>query len=87
MRSRSESRINDQSPHHPANLLEMETCDERGWIELSEGSRLSDALKEIKMPMAVARAFLICINGTLITKDVELVDGDGIAFFPIPSGG
>lgn len=71
----------------PPTFWKWKPVDERGWIELSEGSRLSDALKEIKMPMAVARAFLICINGTLITKDVELVDGDGIAFFPIPSGG
>ncbi len=61
--------------------------DERGWVELNEGAKLTDALKEIKMPMLVARALLICINGTLVTSDVELMDGDCIAFFPIPSGG
>jgi molybdopterin converting factor small subunit len=61
--------------------------DERGWIEMNEGARLSDALKEIKMPVVVARMLFICINGALCTSDVELVDGDCIAFFPIPSGG
>jgi molybdopterin converting factor small subunit len=64
-----------------------DSLNERGWIELGEGAKLSDALKEIKMPMLVARALLICVNGALSTKDEELSDGDCIAFFPIPSGG
>lgn len=61
--------------------------DERGWVELNEGARVSDALKEIKMPMMVARILFVCVNGALCTSDAELADGDCIAFFPIPCGG
>ncbi len=61
--------------------------DERGWIELDDDARLMDALKEIKMPMLVARACMICINGTLCTDNPDLKEGDSIAFFPIPAGG
>ena len=61
--------------------------DERGWVELRDGARLLDVLKEIRMPRLVARVFLVSINGTMSKADTLLRDGDSIAFFPIPYGG
>lgn len=64
-----------------------EKLDERGWVELKEGAKLSDALKAIRMPRTVARVFLVCVNGALSKADTALKDGDSISFFPIPYGG
>jgi molybdopterin converting factor small subunit len=61
--------------------------DERGWMELPDGARLSDVLRAIRMPKILARILMVSINGAAATPDTELINGDSIAFFSIVSGG
>ena len=61
--------------------------DERYWLELKDGAKLSDALKAIRMPKLIARALLVCVNGALSKTDTGLAEGDSISFFPIAHGG
>lgn len=61
--------------------------DERGWMELPDGARLSDVLMAIRMPKILARILMVSINGAAATPDTELTNGDSVAFFSIVSGG
>ena len=61
--------------------------DERYWLQLNDGAKLSDALGAIRMPKLVARAFLVCVNGALSKTNTELRDGDSISFFSVAHGG
>lgn len=61
--------------------------DERGWMELPDGARLSDVLRAIRMPKILARILMVSINGAAATPDTELTNGDSVAFFSIVSGG
>lgn len=61
--------------------------DERGWMELPDGARLSDVLKALRMPKLLARLLMVSINGAVASPDTELADGDSIAFFSMISGG
>ena len=61
--------------------------DERYWIELKDDAKLSDALAAIRMPRLLARAMLVCVNGSLSKTDAALEDGDSVSFFPIVHGG
>ena len=61
--------------------------DERYWLELEDDATLADALAAVKMPRLLAKAFFVCINGTLSHSQEKLNDGDSISFFPIVSSG
>ena len=61
--------------------------DERYWMELPDDAKLSDALAVIKVPRLLARAMLVCVNGSLSKTNAALEDGDSVSFFPIAHGG
>ena len=61
--------------------------DQRGWLELEEGATLGDALKRLRIPRVVARAFAVRLNSEDKPLDTVLHDGDMIGFFLLISGG
>ena len=61
--------------------------DERGWLEIEDGATLGDALRELKIPRLVAKAFMVRLNSEEQPLDTKLHDGDMIGFFSLISGG
>ena len=61
--------------------------DAKSWIELPEGSKVSDVLKIIKCNPAKAKLLLVSVNGERAKLGHELHDGDVIGFFALVSGG
>lgn len=68
-------------------FFDVSALDERGWVELPDGSRLCDALKVIRMPRAAARLLLVSVNGVRAAGDAALSDGDVVGFFWLAAGG
>lgn len=65
----------------------IEALDERGWIEMPDGSTLADVLKQIKMPKFAAKILLAAVNSEKKPLDTVLKDGDRVSFFAIMAGG
>ena len=61
--------------------------DDRGWMELPEGATLGDALRELRIPRLIAKAFMVRLNSEQRPLDTKLRDGDMIGFFSLISGG
>jgi molybdopterin converting factor small subunit len=66
---------------------DIEVLDERGWIDLPEGSTLADVLKQIKMPKFAAKILLAAVNSEKKPLDTVLEDGDMVSFFAMMAGG
>jgi molybdopterin converting factor small subunit len=66
---------------------DIEVLDERGWIDLPEGSTLADVLKQIKMPKFAAKVLLAAVNSEKKPLDTVLEDGDMVSFFAMMAGG
>ena len=67
--------------------LAGEKLDERGWLELEEGTTLGGALKTLGISRLVAKAFMVRLNSEEKPMDTLLQDGDMIGFFSLISGG
>ena len=65
----------------------IEALDERGWLELPEGSTLADVLNQIKMPKFAAKILLAAVNSEKKPLDTVLEDGDMVSFFAMMAGG
>lgn len=65
----------------------MAALDERGWMELPDGSTLADAIRVIHMPGAVARLLRASVNSEAVPLNTALKDGDVVGFFALMSGG
>ena len=61
--------------------------DERGWIDMPEGSTVSDALKAIHCSRLKAKLLLCSLNGERTELNAPLKDGDVIGFFILATGG
>jgi len=61
--------------------------DERGWIDMPEGSTLADVLNQIKMPKFAAKILLAAVNSEKKPMDTVLEDGDMVSFFAMMAGG
>jgi sulfur carrier protein ThiS len=61
--------------------------DERGWMELPEGSTLKDALRRVKCNRALAKLLLASVNGERVPFSTERKDGDVVGFFMLCMGG
>jgi sulfur carrier protein ThiS len=61
--------------------------DERFWLELEDGAKLSDLLAAVKMPVLLAKAIFVSVNGAVVKTDTVLEDGDSVSFFPVAHGG
>ncbi len=66
---------------------ERARLDERGWAELPEDARLSDALRLIRVSPVKARLLLVSVNGERVPFDTPLHDGDVVGFFSLIAGG
>jgi sulfur carrier protein ThiS len=55
-------------------------------MELPEGSRLSDLLAALALPLPV-EALLLAINGRMAAEDDMLEDGDRVNIMPALEGG
>lgn len=71
----------------PPHGCDRSALDERGWVEMPEGSRVSDMLKIIRCSPARAKLLLISVNGVRTPLNRELKDGDVIGFFAPVTGG
>lgn len=61
--------------------------DERSWVEMPEGSRVSDVLRVIKCNPLKAKLLLVSVNGERAKLGQKLSDGDVVGFFSPVSGG
>ena len=61
--------------------------DERGWMEIPEGSTVSDVLNKIHCSRLKAKLLLCSLNGERVDLNAPLKDGDVIGFFSPVSGG
>jgi hypothetical protein len=65
----------------------VDKMDERGWLELPDGSKLGDVLKVIHLSQPVAALLRASVNGVVSAPSTRLEDGDVIGFFSLFSGG
>lgn len=61
--------------------------DERSWMEIKEGSSVSDVLRIIRLSPLRAKLLLVSVNGERTSLSRELRDGDVIGFISPVSGG
>ena len=61
--------------------------DEKSWMEIPDGSSVSDVLKIIRLNPVKAKLLLISVNGERASLSRKLKDGDVIGFFIPVSGG
>lgn len=61
--------------------------DERGWMEVPEGTKISDILKIIRCNPVKAKLLMLSLNGERASLRTELHDGDVVGFFSPISGG
>lgn len=61
--------------------------DERSWMEIKEGSSVSDVLRIIRLSPLRAKLLLVSVNGEQTSLSRELRDGDVIGFISPVSGG
>ncbi len=71
----------------PPHGCDRSALDERGWVEMPEGSRVSDMLKIIKCSPVKAKLLLVSVNGVRSPFGRELKDGDVVGFFAPVTGG
>ena len=71
----------------PPRGCDRSALDEKSWMELPEGSTVSDVLKKIKCSPARAKLLLVSVNGERARLRHELSDGDVVGFFSLVSGG
>lgn len=67
--------------------MKVRHVDERGWTELDEGATLRDLIRRIGIPLPVAKALLVSLNGQKKPLDTPLKNGDVVGFFSLIAGG
>jgi len=71
----------------PPAFCNFDKLDERGWLDLPDGAKLSDVLRDIRMPKALAKCFQVSVNSVRAKPDTVLEDGDVVGFFWLLTGG
>lgn len=71
----------------PPHGCDRSCLDERGWLEIAEGSDVRDVLKTIKCSSVKAKLLLVSVNGVRAPLSQKLNDGDVVGFFAPVSGG
>ena len=61
--------------------------DTKSWMDLPEGSTVSDVLKQIKCSPLKAKLLLVSVNGERAKLKHVLHDGDVVGFFSLVTGG
>ena len=67
--------------------LSNKKLDERGWMELPDGSTYGRAVSRLGMPGPVAKICMLRLNGEALPLNTPLKDGDVISCFVILRGG
>ncbi len=68
-------------------LADHSVLDERGYIEMTAGSRLRDLHRALKIP-PLARPLLLCaVNYKVSGPGRLLADGDTVSYFSMVGGG
>ena len=65
----------------------LKNTDERGWIEVEDGTTLRKVLKKVGVSPATAKIFMVRVNSEAQSMDTVLQDGDRIGFFSLITGG
>jgi len=61
--------------------------DERGWMEMEDGTTLGEAAKELGLPTIISKIMMVRLNGEKMPYDTPLKEGDAIGYFSLVSGG
>jgi len=71
----------------PPHGCDRSCLDERGWMEVPEGTKVWDVLRMIRCNPLKAKILLVSRNGMRTTLHAELQDGDILGFLMPVSGG
>ena len=71
----------------PPHGCDRSRLDERGWMEIEDGSTVRDVLRTIKCSPIKAKLLLVSVNGERTDFPRQLHDGDVVGFFHLISGG
>jgi molybdopterin converting factor small subunit len=66
---------------------DSEQLDENGYLELSEGARLRDLYKKLKIPLLLRNSLFCTLNYERCKAESQLADGDIVSFIGPLSGG
>lgn len=64
-----------------------EKLDERGWVEVAEGTTFGEAVKWLGLSMLISKIMMVRLNGQKMPYDTLLKEGDAIGYFSLVSGG
>ena len=71
----------------PPHGCDRSSLDERGWMEIEDGSTVHDVLRTIKCSPLKAKLLLVSVNGERTDLLRQLHEGDVVGFFHLISGG
>ena len=71
----------------PPHGCDRSALDERGWMEIEDGSSVRDVMKTIKCSPLKAKLLLVSVNGERTDLSRTLNEGDVVGFFYLISGG
>lgn len=72
---------------YPPPGFKSDKINERGWMELPEGSTLGDVVRMIRVPRILAKLLIVSVNGVKSDFDTVLNNGDSVGFFSLIAGG
>lgn len=61
--------------------------DDRGWIEVEDGTTLGEAVKWLGLSRFLSKIMMVRLNGEKMPYDTPLKEGDAIGYFSLVSGG
>jgi len=65
----------------------VKNVDDRGWMELPDGSTLADVLKKGGIPRLMAKMLMVRLNSEAVPLSTEVRDGDVVGFISIIAAG
>lgn len=68
-------------------FIKTVNIDDDGFVELKEGSKVKDLLRNIKIPLPLSPFLMCSVNYKRAKVSAPLKDGDIITFINIVSGG
>lgn len=71
----------------PPHGCDRSALDERCWMEIPEGTTVSDVLRIIGCGRLKAKLLLVSVNGVRAPLNTVLHDGDVLGFFSLVTGG
>lgn len=72
---------------YPGPFCNQDVLDEDGFLNLEEGSTLTDVYKKLKFPFPLRSMGLCMVNYEKVKMSTKLKDGDTVSFFTPLAGG